>query len=170
MAAWIVVGLLGGGAAGFWAGWWTNERGRRMEDRLRSLVPHPQPGDKELLERVLERLLGAVVPEPEKRPVDPHAEMEGWVASEYEPPDDPVGDWTDPFIGLERPLIARLAPGQQIPGVDVNGGDASAVDQWRESGAASFDEWARDSMVPDGVTEDGGSWVDPIRLDSEDGG
>lgn len=207
MAAWIVVGVVGGVWLGFLVGI-ASERKRQadlrqdraLEDKLRKAM-QPRDGDKEMLERVLERLLGAVVPEPEKAGTcveqllgadarwmscsltaghaGMHRAVNGteWTQrpqheSEYEEPVEPVLDWTDPFIGLERPNVARLAPGQAIPGlepVDDGMGHVDAVDAWREQGEGAFEEWARDSMIPEGdvLEKQWESWVKPVRLDDE---
>lgn len=167
MAAWAVVaavmGCLAIGGAGALVGMCLDQRRemREIEDRLREMMK-PQKGDGELMERVLERLLGAVVPEPEKAAGDGEIEVRG--DAEHEPPeDDWVGaqDWTDPFIGQERPLVGRLAPGQGIP----SGQDDDVVERWREQGVGAFDDWARETLVPEGPGMSGSaSWVAPIDL------
>lgn len=165
MAAWIVVGVMAGLWIGYLAGVWGE---RRRTDP--PIAPLEVPANAEsALERVVERLLTAIVP---PVPADPAVTAEQTDSpGEYDPPEEPVGDWTDPFLGLERPLVARLAPGQQIaPGLprdDLDDGGMDAVETWREAGAASFDEWARDTMVPD-ARETTVGWVEPIVME-EDG-
>lgn len=164
----VVVGVIVGGLA-VWA-WMQQaiaaaETEARLEARLREMVK-PQPGDSELMERVLERLLGAVVPEPPKEKAADEVMAES--PAEYDPPDEPVGDWTDPFFGIDRPMVARLAPGQSVPGmpVDEGSGQVDAVEMWRREGEGAFEEWARDTMVPGEVASDGG-WpvVEPVNFD-----
>lgn len=161
MAAWIVVGGIGVFILGQWVGWWLATRWVRqqqareeLEAKLRAATE--RPGDGELLERVLERLLGAVVPEPPKQPAPDEVETRS--DGEYEAPEDEVGDWTDTFLLPERPLIARLAPGESpIP--------APPAANYGTAGAAAFDEWEAETEGASGVA--GGSWVDPIHLDGE---
>lgn len=43
-------------------------------------------------------------------------------SAEYEPPEQQVGDWTDPFFAVDRPLVAGLSPGQGIPGIGTEDG------------------------------------------------
>lgn len=176
MAAWIVAGVLAGVVVGALIGGlivWKVGYAESEHDvldvveRLKELN-QPQPGDQEMLDRVLDRLLGAVVPEPREEsaaasPTRPTSD------AEYEAPEEPVGDWTDPFIGMERPMVARLEPGQAIPGLAPEDGQVDAVEAWRESGTAAFDEWARDTMVPDGARDEGavGGWVEPLDLDAD---
>lgn len=130
-----------------------------------------------LISTVLTRLLDAVVPTAEQmaaregggegtgaRDVDDVEDVAGWAAS--------VQDWTDPFIGLEQPRlpnqVARLEPGEQIPYVPTpeGAGDGVPIDRWRESGAAAFDEWNRETHLPDvgGEMVVGRSWVEPLEL------
>ena len=165
-------GLVTGGVVGAVVGAYVVEgrmnAQREIEDRLRSAMP-PQTGDAQLIERVLERLLGAVVPDNEKADarVEP-IEVRG--EAEYEEPVTPVLDWTDPFIGLERPDVARLAPGQSIPGLEnvVSAENMmstqDAVEMWREQGEGAFEEWARESMVPEG-TPAAEPWVERLEID-----
>lgn len=174
--AWLtVVGLvLNGGVAAWQIGRWVRGRAAREEardaemlERLREQMT-PQPGDKELLERVLDRLLEAVVPEPQ--PLSEKAADPTFSDAEYELPDPDVGDWTDPFIGLERPVVARLEPGQAIPGLareDIAESESVGAEEWQNIGAGSFEEWARDTMVPEGVAEDESAarWVEPIDFE-----
>lgn len=171
MAAWIAVGLVGGLWIGYFVAMWVldgrQSRSREVLDLLEQ-ANRQQPGDKEMLERVLERLLGAVVPEPreERAELPPTTQSE----AEYEPPAPEVGDWTDPFfaLGSERQMVGRLAPGQGVPvGVqgDADGEGESSVEAWRERGEGAFEEWMRETVLPE--SEPVGSWVDPVRLEDE---
>lgn len=171
MAAWIVVGVMAGLWIGYLAGvWGERKRGVREVREAGPIAASEVPANAEsALERVVERLLTAIVP---PVPADPAVTAEQTDSpGEYDPPEEPVGDWTDPFLGLERPLVARLAPGQQIaPGLpreDLEDGGMDAVETWREAGAASFDEWARDTMAPD-AHETTVGWVEPIDLAGEE--
>jgi len=82
--------------------------------------------------------------------------------AEYEAPDDDwagAQDWTDPWIAPERPLVARLAPGEGIPGMPEN----SAA--WQARGEASFDDWASETGNTAGMQQPAAaSWVQPIDL------
>lgn len=82
---------------------------------------------------MLTRLLDAALPKRE----DAAVADEGRPGSpaEYDPPDREVGDWTDPFFGLERQLVGGLRPGEGIPGIgrdDDAPDDLSSVNQWPE--------------------------------------
>jgi len=91
--------------------------------------------------------------------------------AEYEPPDDDwagASDWTDELLAShqDRPLVARLAPGQSpIPTAGVQGA-GSPVDEWRQRGTEAFDAWAEQTAREDGEMMSK-AWVDPIHLDGE---
>lgn len=131
-----------------------------------SLNPEP-PVDPltTLTNEMIGRLLDAALPKREadvsrddERPPSP---------GEYEAPDREVGDWTDPFFGLERGLVGGLRPGEGIPGIGhgerqeyegnwtsddesldghpfANGflpDDDAAREGWRDLGGEVFEEW-----------------------------
>lgn len=177
MAAWIVVGVVMGMCVGAGGMWVVAARARRLEafwqETAKNLIPASpppaqHPDDHAILARVLDRLLDATVPAPRDGQADAGEEPPGHQA-EYEPPPPDVMDWTDPFIGLERPTVARLAPGQGIPGMGGTGGEQGVdpVEMWRQQGEGAFDEWARDTMQPEGVEATdyvgGESWVEPVE-------
>ncbi len=170
MAAWLVVtGLVGVmmGCAATWARMdYKGHRDKEIERRIKALVLPPPEGNQAILDRVLDRLLEAVVPAQKETDGQPDT----YSPAEYDAPVEDVQDWTDPFIGLERPTVARLAPGQGIPGMN---GDAPVdpVDVWRREGEGAFDDWLAESLVPDddgpNRAREAESWVDPVRLDDE---
>ena len=123
-------------------------------------TPTPPPVPEDFYAKMLERLLDATIPQREEAPRE---EPTTYSPGEYIPPDPEVFDWTDPFIGVERPTVARLAPGQPIPFVSAEGNE-ELVDQWRDSGEGVFEEWARDTITPDAIPE---SWVEPITWNGE---
>lgn len=107
------------------------------------------------------RLLEVALPAREEPPV---AEEPVGSPAEYDPPHEPVGDWTDPFFGLERQTVGGLAPGQAIPGIGqqaeeayatglsyglpiehgpVSDGAEEQVD-YEAAGSAMFDQWDAD--------------------------
>lgn len=169
-AGWVVLtafgGVVIGGGLVLGLLSWRVKMEQRVEDRLRDMMK-PVSTDGAMLDRVLERLLEAVVPTRDLAVGDMEPEQRS--DAEYEPPDVEVGDWTDPFIGLERPLVARLAPGQQIPGFAPDDDrPVDPVEVWQESGEAGFEEWMRDTMMPDGQQVTG--WVEPLDLEGDHGG
>lgn len=122
-----VIGVLVGSAIGMWI-----ERGghraaetllQRKVWELEEMASTPAPArpllSEELTAKLVERLLDASLPErrdtpePEDRPGSP---------AEYEPPPPEVGDWSDPFIGVDRELVGGLRPGEGIPGIGADGG------------------------------------------------
>lgn len=175
MAAWIWV-LVGVGlvcnavAFGVRVAIGLRERRQRDEERLlaaiRQTVEVEKPGDDELLRRVLERFMDAVVPERANGAGTGGEEGGQSSEAEYEPPGDDwagASDWTDPFLGIERQTVARLAPGQGIPGMTQDAGDV--MDSWREKGEGAFDEWMRDEYAPDvSGAPSMQSWVQPLDL------
>ena len=161
MAAWLVVtGMAGVGVGYLLAVFVMGARLTRMDREVIEQYARPQHGDQAILERVLDRLLSAVIPEPQSQAPD---EVETRGDAEYVPPDDDwtgAQDWTDPLLGgqgwdEERPLVGRLAPGQGIPGLPVQDGQVDPVEMWREKGEGAFDEWARETTTDTG-------WVQPI--------
>ncbi len=119
-----------------------------------------------MFDKLLDRLLETALPERDRATTGDGGDGVAGSPGEYEPPDDDwagARDWTDPFIGLERPTVARLAPGQGIPGVSQPVGDV--VDEWREKGEGAFEEWAAETYAPDAAAaESAGSWVAPVDL------
>lgn len=80
-------------------------------------------------------------------------------------------DWTDPFIAITNDrapnVVGRVEAGGELPFVDQRGVDG-AVEAWREQGEGAFDEWARETYLPDVATDPieflRGSWVDPLEI------
>lgn len=115
--------------------WRTRDREVMVREiqALRPAETQPAALTDPLYGEMLARLLDVALP---KREEAKDAEVPGHNA-EYEPPLEPVGDWTDPFIGLERPLVGGLAPGQAIPGI---GDQATDPSQAGEVWAANWDD------------------------------
>lgn len=143
---------------------------------------------------VMTRLLDAVVPTAEQ--LDARAAAGGTEMGSHDPhePDDgswdaATSDWTDPFIGLDRPRaineVARLEVGEAVPGImrhgDVAGvpagngartvGETDALERWRTMGEGSFEEWNRDTHIePHSASEVVGvdrvvaAWVAPLEV------
>ena len=159
MAAWIVVGVVGGMMCGVVVGVWLTERARPHTE-----VPVATGGEGSgLMEELVRRLMDATLPARGEGAGEREGEVGGH-GGEYEPPPDAwdgATDWTDGLVAeVERPLVARLAPGQGIPLGGQQQGDV--VDRWREMGQGAFDEWARETYVPEAA--DRMSWVEPIDL------
>lgn len=144
--------------------WWVARS--VIADRQVGESSRPMLGN-DLMVKLVERLLDASLPE---RQVQGASGVQGAQAgqhdAEYEPPADAwpgAQDWTDPWIAPERPLVARLAPGQGIPmPAEVAQGP---LDAWRTRGEAAFDEWAMETGNTAGMQQPAAaSWVQPIDL------
>lgn len=131
---WVVGGMLMGGVGVYlWLDWYVIGRERqRHVDQILDLTtlletsvarpmpaqtPEPQPvGLRDpMYEELLTRLMDAALPRREDITTD--GEERPGSPGEYEAPPQTVGDWTDPFIGLERSLVGGLRPGEGIPGI-----------------------------------------------------
>ena len=138
-------------------------KGHEEEPRWIPPPEAPQPAISDaLVVKMIERMLDVSLP----ATATPTTEIESALHdAEYEEPtDDWVGahDWTDPFLGIERPLVGRLRPGESIPGVTQDGNE-QALDSWRQKGEGAFGEWAADTYAPEADVAPV-SWVAPIDL------
>lgn len=109
----------------------------------------------DLLREMVTRMLDASFPK-DKVAGAVEAEQTPGSPPEYEPPFEPVGDWTDPFMGLERELVGGLRPGQGIPGITMPP-DSSFNDHdplsHEEQLAALDNHPAANGFIPDDATE-----------------
>lgn len=173
----LVMGIAAGlTAMGYYAGL---NRGRAevMRDWLEDLEqPDEEKADPrdEMLAEMMRRFMDLTLPAtPAPRSEGDEGKEAVETPGEYEPPDDDwagASDWTDKLLAShqDRPLVARLAPGQSpIPmGSEQLGGAASPMEEWRERGTAAFDAWAEQTAREDGEVLSK-AWVDPIHLDGE---
>lgn len=156
MAAWIALAAMCGAWVGGWLAyiWAKGQQAQQPVLEPWTGPPHDPVLSPEFMEKILTRLLDASIP--------PAREAELIAASGVGAPHDPgelddsewVGamDWTDPFIAPERPIVARLAPGERI---SQGAEDSEIIERWRQQGATAFDEM-------DATT--GAAWVAPIDL------
>ena len=141
----------------------------RAHEQARAEIPPPvaqQPAISDaLMVKMIERMLDVSLPAQDIGGIGNAVDPANLHDAEYEEPtDDWVGaqDWTDPFLGIERPLVGRLRPGESIPGVTADGSE-QALDQWRVKGEGAWEDWAAERYVPDADVAPV-SWVAPIDL------
>lgn len=92
---------------------------------LASLMDGQVSSMREQMVAMTTRLLDAALPAREDQ--GEGEEIDSRSDAEYEPPEEIARDWTDPFFGIDRPLVAGLAPGQQIPGIGQDVRDAGGL-------------------------------------------
>lgn len=107
----------------------------RLEDRSEAVAVEPPLLGNELATRLIERLMDTSLPAREIESA--RGEEPPGSPGEYEPPFEPMPDWTDPFFGIERETVGGLRPGQGIPGIGAD--DEGA--RWQENGEEAFDHW-----------------------------
>lgn len=114
-------------------------------------VLRPTTSTDPLFAEMLTRLLDAALPRREDAATDDNRPD---TPAEYEPPAPVIGDWTDPFFGLDRELVGGLRPGEGIPGI---GAQADTMEHYvtdppmtAEEMEARAQEWlARQEMGED---------------------
>lgn len=143
------------------AGEWRRRAGvleSKVEELEKAVIapPHQEPAALRdpIYEELLTRLIDASFPKREENAREGDEDAPGSPA-EYEVPPATLGDWTDPFIGLERSLVGGLRPGEAIPGIgdtmgnvtvgdDATGGLANWDDHPRANGFDADDDAARE--------------------------